>query len=120
MIKWLENNKTLKKETKIIQDDFYKKFFQSETLTKYEVKPTKLEISIKKPEINFQITPKPNQSPVLIINKKQIQLDYSKNTWNANLKKLKANKYAAILNIAHQEHKISITIKGGFTEEKLF
>jgi hypothetical protein len=87
----------------------------------YRIKPSKFEVSIKTPVIEFKIYPEPQYTPRLKFETKiyEVAYDWKSSTFKANLHGLKTGMHNLELEIGNKKYKVEIEIKGGFKEREL-
>jgi len=83
---------------------------------KYEIKPTKFEVTIKKPIISFKIKPEPKFTPTIKLNDREFKMIRKNKEWQIDLTGLKTGEYDLILIIGSKRYKIFVKIRGGFKE----
>ncbi|MDM8540372.1 BREX-4 system phosphatase PglZ [Desulfococcaceae bacterium HSG9] len=87
----------------------------------YQLKDYTKQITVKKPNILIEITPKPSIAPVLNLKQKTVcQLVYTKGKWSGELAGFKAGKYDFELKIEKQTFSLQVEIKSGIVERELF
>ena len=87
----------------------------------YEIKPSKFEVSIKVPVIEFAVYPEPRYTPKLKFRDKIYEVRYDKKSsaFKVNLHGLRIGMHNLDLEIGDKKYEIEVEIKGGFKESDL-